>query len=149
MCGSSATRCWRSGLRICPPWDFRLAVAYFALHTLPEWVSVRRPARVLVPVFGVAMVIFTWPDLRAVPRWRDNDTLWNYSYQVAPQSALVHVHRALDLQFRENDPAGAIREYDLAIQLARGSSLQLATVTYSACLGSARSLTRGGAPKRR
>src|SRR5208283_5459070 len=54
-----------------PSMGFSLAVAYVAMHTLPEWFRDRRPARVLVPAFGLALVLFSVQDLRAVPRWRD------------------------------------------------------------------------------
>jgi tetratricopeptide (TPR) repeat protein len=118
-----------------PSMGLCLAVACFALHTLPQWLHGLRPARILVPAFGLALVLLTVQDVRAVPHWRDNQALWNYSYQVAPQSALVHVHRALDLQYRENDVAGAIREYDLATQLNCASFVQLPTVAYNSLLG--------------
>jgi tetratricopeptide (TPR) repeat protein len=118
-----------------PSMGLSLAVTYFALQTLPERFRGRHLARVLVPALGLALALMSVQDLRAVPRWRDNETLWNYSYQVAPQSALVHVHRALDLQYRQNDPAGAIREYDLAIQLDGGSFLQSGNAAYSRLLG--------------
>ncbi|MGA3326156.1 MAG: tetratricopeptide repeat protein [Terriglobia bacterium] len=118
-----------------PSMGFSVAVAYLALHTLPERFPDRRPARVLVPAFGLALVIFSVLDLRAVPRWRDNDTLWNYSYQVAPQTALVHVHRALDLQYRSSNLAGAAQEYETAIQLNQASFQNLTSVTYDCLIG--------------
>ena len=118
-----------------PSMGFCLAVAYFLLHTLPTWYGDRRPDRVLVPAFGLALVLFTVQDLRAVPRWRDNDTLWNYSYTVAPQTALVHVHRALDLQYRFRDLAGAKREYETAIKLNHAAFIDLASVTYDCLIG--------------
>ena len=118
-----------------PSMGFSLAVAYFALHTLPEWFPGRRAARVLVPAFGLALVIFSVQDLRAVPRWRDNDTLWNYSYQVAPQAALVHVHRALDLQYRDYNFPGATQEFETAIKLNHAAFVELPTVTYDCLIG--------------
>ena len=58
-----------------------LAVAHFLLRTVPLAVPNRRLAPLLVPVLGLALVLFTVQDLRAVPRWRDNESLWNYSYR--------------------------------------------------------------------
>jgi tetratricopeptide (TPR) repeat protein len=112
-----------------------LAMAYLVLQGLPAQFSHRRAARVLVPAFGLALAIFGVQDLRAVPRWRDNDTLWNYSFQVAPKTALVHVHRALDLQYRYNNFPGAQHEYETAIQLNQAAFVPLPTVTYDCWIG--------------
>jgi Flp pilus assembly protein TadD len=118
-----------------PSMGLSLAVAYLALHTLPERFRGRRPARVLVPAFGFALVLFSVQDLRVVARWRDNDTLWNYSYEVEPKAALVHVHRALDLQYRYNDFSGATQEYETAIKLNHAAFVELPTVTYDCLIG--------------
>jgi hypothetical protein len=118
-----------------PSMGLSLAVAAFALHTLPERLYDRRVVRVLVPALGVALVLFWVQDLRAVPRWRTNDTLWNYSYDVEPQSALVHTHRALDLQYRNYDFAGATREYETAMRLNHAAFVELPTVTYDCLIG--------------
>ncbi|MGA2985232.1 MAG: tetratricopeptide repeat protein [Terriglobia bacterium] len=118
-----------------PSMGLCLAVASFALHTLPARFPDRHPARVLVPALGLSLVLFSVQDLRAVPRWRDNDTLWNYSYQVAPKTALVHVHRALDLQYRYYDPAGATQEYKTAIMLNHTAFIELPSVTYDCFIG--------------
>jgi Tfp pilus assembly protein PilF len=118
-----------------PSMGLSLAVAYFIFHTLPERFRERRPARVLVPVFGLALVLYSVQDLRAVPRWRNNDTLWNYSYDAEPKSALVHVHRALDLQYRDNNLRKAAQEYEEAIKLNHVAFVELATVTYDSLVG--------------
>jgi tetratricopeptide (TPR) repeat protein len=118
-----------------PSMGLSLAVAYFVLHTMPEAFRDRRPARILVPAFGLALVLLCVQDLRAVPRWRDNDTLWNYSYEVEPKSALVHVHRALDLQYRYNNLPGATQEYETAMRLNHAAFVELTTVTYDCLIG--------------
>ncbi len=118
-----------------PSMGLSLAVASFTLHTIPKYFRLRHPERVLVPAFGVAMALLSVQDLRAVPRWRTNDTLWNYSYDAEPKSALVHVHRALDLQYRNNDLVRAAQEYQTAIQLNHGAFVQLTTVTYDSLIG--------------
>ncbi len=112
-----------------------LAVAHFILRTLPASAPNLRPARVLVPALGLALVLFAVQDLRAVPRWRDNETLWSYSYRVAPQAALVHVHRALDLQYRDGNLADATQEYETALQLNHTSFVELPSVTYDCLIG--------------
>lgn len=118
-----------------PSVGLSLAVAALALHTLPNRFRLQRPERVLVPALGVAMILFCVQDLRAVPRWRTNDTLWNYSYDAEPKSALVHVHRALDLQYRYRNLTGAAREYQTAIQLNHVAFVELTTVTYDCLIG--------------
>jgi len=71
-----------------PSMGFSLAMACFVLQTLPQWFRDRRPDRILIPAFGLVLVIFSVQVLRAVPRWHDKDTFWSYSYKVAPQAAL-------------------------------------------------------------
>ncbi|MGA3165376.1 MAG: tetratricopeptide repeat protein [Terriglobia bacterium] len=112
-----------------------LAVAHFLLRTVPLAVPNRRLAPLLVPVLGLALVLFTVQDLRAVPRWRDNESLWNYSYRVAPQAALVHVHRAIVLEYRDNNPAGARAEYETALRLNHTALVELPSVTYDCWIG--------------
>jgi tetratricopeptide (TPR) repeat protein len=112
-----------------------LAVAYIALQSLPALVPNACVARSVVPAFGLALLSFCVQDLRAVPRWRDNDTLWGYSFRVAPKTALVHVHRALDLQYRYNDFAGATAEFETAIALNQAAFVALPAVTYDCLIG--------------
>ena len=117
-----------------PSMGLSLAVSYFVLQILPRWFHRWHRVLVLAPV-GTVVILFLVEDLRAVPRWRDNDTLWNYSYRVAPRTALVHVHRALDLQYRSHDLAGAAQEYQAAIRLNREAFINLASVTYDCWIG--------------
>ncbi len=112
-----------------------LAVAWFLMAVLPEWLADRPPVRALVPALGVLLVLFAWEDLQAIPRWRDNNTLYDYSYRVSPQSPTVHVLRALDLQYRNGDQAGAAREYETAMQLSHLGFAGLSEVTYDCLIG--------------
>ena len=118
-----------------PSMGLSVAAAYFILKTMPATFPSLNPARVLVPALAVWMALLTVQDVRAVVRWRDNQALWNYSYQVAPQSALVHVHRALELEYRYNDLPAATREYETAIQLNHAAFVELPTVTYDCLIG--------------
>ena len=112
-----------------------LAVTYIALSILPAGIPHRRLGWALVPALGLALVLFAFEDRAAIPRWRDNDTLWNYSYLVSPQSAMVHSHRALDLQYRDGDLVGATREYETALQLNRTSFVYLPSLTHECLVG--------------
>ncbi len=118
-----------------PSMGLSLVVASLALNKIPNYFRARHPERVLVPALGLALVLFSVQDLRAVPRWRTNDTLWNYSYSAEPKSALVHVHRALDLQYRDRNLAAAAQEYRTAIQLNQVAFVNLTTVTYDCWIG--------------
>ncbi len=118
-----------------PSMGLSLAVASLILNKIPDYFRARHPERVLVPAFGLALVLFSVQDLHAVPRWRTNDTLWNYSYNAEPKSALVHVHRALDLQYRDRNLTAAAQEYRMAIQLNQVAFVNLTTVTYDCWIG--------------
>jgi tetratricopeptide (TPR) repeat protein len=118
-----------------PSAGFCLAMAFLGLSWLPQ----RSPQRRLAPI-GVAMlavIMFFWAtqDLRTIPNWRDNETLWSYSLRASPNAGLVHVHRALVLQFRERDLEGAVREYETALRLNQASFQPLSNVTYDSYLG--------------
>lgn len=112
-----------------------LAVGWFLMAALPEWIGERPPIQVLIPALGLVLFLFAWEDLVAIPRWRDNDALYDYSYRVSPQSAVVRVHRALDLQYRNGDLAGAAQEYETAMQLSRSSFVGSTEVIYDCQIG--------------
>jgi tetratricopeptide (TPR) repeat protein len=112
-----------------------LAAGWFLMAALPEWIGDRPPIQVLVPALSLVLVLFAWEDLLAIPRWRDNDTLYDYSYSVSPQSAVVHVHRALDLQYRNGYLTGAAQEYEMAMQLSRSSFVGSTEVIYDCEIG--------------
>jgi tetratricopeptide (TPR) repeat protein len=118
-----------------PSMGLCLAVAHLMLQTLPARFPSLRPARVLAPALGLALVLFTAQDLRSVSHWRDNEAMWNYSYRVAPQAALVHVHRALDQQYRYSNMPAAIREYEAATRLNHTAFVELSSVTYDCLIG--------------
>jgi tetratricopeptide (TPR) repeat protein len=118
-----------------PSMGLCLAVVHFLFQTLPARFPSLRPARVLTPALALALALCTVQDLRAVPRWHDNESLWNYSYRVAPQAALVHVHRALKLQYLNNNAAAATNEYKTAMQLNHTAFVELSSVTYDCLIG--------------
>jgi protein O-mannosyl-transferase len=102
---------------------------------LPRRLALLPLAPVVLPALGVLLTLWALQDLRAIPRWRNNDVLWNYSFRASPNAGLVHVHRGLDLQFREHDLEGAAREFQTALRLNRASFLPLNTVTYDSYIG--------------
>ena len=112
-----------------------LAAGWFLMAALTTWVAERPPVRALLPALGLVLVLFAWEDVHAIPHWRDNDTLFAYSYRVSPDSAAVHTHRAIDLYYRNSDFAGATREYKIAMQLSSLDFSRLAAAPYDCMIG--------------
>jgi tetratricopeptide (TPR) repeat protein len=112
-----------------------LAVAYVATVWLPARLPRLSSAPVMIPALVFLLAVWAAVDLRAIPRWRNNDTLWNYSYEVEPNSALVHVHRAFDLQYRHYNLKGANEEFQIALRLNRASFKPLASIAYDCYIG--------------
>jgi hypothetical protein len=112
-----------------------LALAYLGLGLLPQ----QLPRVWLVPVvlllLGLVMCFWCFQDVRAVPNWRNNQSLFGYSLNVAPDAGLVRIHHGLDLQFRERDLEGARKEFETALRLNQASFDPLNTVTYDSFIG--------------
>ena len=112
-----------------------LALGYLAL----VWV----PQRSVQPGFAwaaAAMLIFvaafwTMQTVHAIPRWRDNDSLFDYGIQSSPNSAEVHQVHGVVLQFRDHDLNGAANEYRAALRLDAASIHPAPGVTYNANIG--------------
>jgi len=104
-----------------------LALACFVLDWLPQRLS--RPKNAPALALGVLMVLWTVQDVRSVPRWHDNVTLWDQAYLASPNSALAHMLRGVVLQQRDGKMDAAAQEYRLAIQLNLASERPLAGVT--------------------
>jgi len=104
-----------------------LALACFLLDWLPRRLS--RPKTVPALALGVLMVLWTVQDVRSVPRWHDNVTLWDQAYLASPNSALAHMLRGVVLQQRDGKMDAAAQEYRLAIQLNLASERPLVGVT--------------------
>ena len=112
-----------------------LALAHLGLGLLPQqlprvWLE---PAVLLL--LGLVMCFWCFQDVRAVPNWRDNQSLFGYSLHVAPDAGLVRIHHGLDLQFREHDLEGARKEFETALRLNQASFDPLNTVTYDSYIG--------------
>jgi len=102
-----------------------LAMAYLLLDWLPR----RVPRTRLVPaagcVLGLAMFFCAVQSVRAIPRWRDNDTLIHYSLTQSPDSPLLHMARGVVLEYEHGDLKGALEEYNTARRLNQASSWPL------------------------
>ncbi len=109
--------------------SFVLFVRLPRLNTLMKW------ERVTVPAMATAIVFCAAQTLRAIPNWRDNETLANYSMKQSPGAAILHLREAIALQYRHGDDEGARREYEKAMRLNWQSTRPLARVTYESCIG--------------
>ena len=104
-----------------------LALAYLGLALLPQQLPRVWLAPVVLPVLGLLICFWCFQDVRAVPNWHNNETLFGYSLNVAPDAGLVRIHHGLDLQFREHDLEGARKEFEAALRLNQASFVPLNT----------------------
>ena len=112
-----------------------LALAYLGLALLPQRLPRVPLAPVVLPALGLVMCFWSFQDVRAVPNWRNNESLFGYSLNVAPDAGLVRIHHGLDLQFRTHDLDGARKEFETALRLNQASFDPLNTVTYDSYIG--------------
>ncbi len=102
-----------------------LAVAYVLLDLLPGRFPRVKWAPLLGAGFAVVLFFFAAQTMRAIPHWRDNDTLMNYSLTQSPNAALLHMERGVVLEYEHGDLEGALKEYHSAWRLNRQSSWPL------------------------
>jgi tetratricopeptide (TPR) repeat protein len=112
-----------------------LALAYLGLGLLPQQLPRVWLAPVVLPLLGLVMCFWCFQDVRAVPNWRSNETLFGYSLNVAPDAGLVRIHHGLDLQYRQHDLEAARKEFETALRLNQASFDPLNTVTYDSYIG--------------
>jgi tetratricopeptide (TPR) repeat protein len=112
-----------------------LALAYLGLDLLPRQLPRLRLAPAVVLLLGLVICFWCFQDVRAIPNWRNNESLFGYSLKVAPDAGLVRIHHGLDLQFREHDLEGARKEFETALRLNQASFDPLNTVTYDSYIG--------------
>lgn len=112
-----------------------LAIAWLAAVWLPKRFAGVPVRRCVYPALALLAVFWGAETVRAIPRWRDNRTLFDYSARQSPHSALVHMNKAWDLQYRDGDLDGAAREFQTALRLESASFGTLYMVRYDAYLG--------------
>jgi tetratricopeptide (TPR) repeat protein len=105
------------------------------LALLPQQLPRVPLAPAVLPAFGLVMCFWCFQDVRTVPNWRDNESLFSYALNVAPDASLVRIHHGLDLQFVARDLEGARKEFETALRLNQASFDRLGTVTYDSYIG--------------
>ena len=111
------------------------ALAYLGMVWLPQRLPTVPVAPAVLPALGVIMCFWSFQDVRAIPNWRSNESLFGYSLNVAPDVGLVRLHHGLDLQYRQNDLEGARKEFATALRLNQASFDPVNTVTYDSYIG--------------
>ena len=112
-----------------------VAIAYLAVTWLPRRVSATAVYRYSLPAVALVILIWGTQTVRAIPHWRDNQTLMKYAAQQAPDSPFVHIDRAWNLQYREGDLDGAAREFETALRLNNASFRPVFNLNYNAYVG--------------
>jgi tetratricopeptide (TPR) repeat protein len=112
-----------------------LAVALFGLGWLPQRLPRASLAPMILPALGLVLCFWCMQDVRAIPNWRSNETLFGYSLKVVPDAPLVRLHHGLDLQYRVHDLEGARKEFEAALSLNLASFHPLVTVTCESLIG--------------
>jgi tetratricopeptide (TPR) repeat protein len=102
-----------------------LAAAYLLLDWLPRRVPRARLAWAAGCALVLTMVFCAAQSVRAIPRWRDNNTLIRYSLTQSPGSPLLHMARGVVLEYEHGDLKGALREYNTSRWLNQESSWPL------------------------
>jgi tetratricopeptide (TPR) repeat protein len=115
-----------------------LALAYLSFVLLPQQLPRAPLAPVVLTALGLLMCFWCFQDVRAVPNWRSNESLFDYSLKVAPDAGLVHLQHGVELEFRERDLEGARKELETALRLNQASFVPLAAVTYDSYIGMGR-----------
>ena len=100
-----------------------LALSFLLLNWLPR--RLPRTQWVFAAGLGLVMLLYAAQAVRAIPHWRDNDTLINYSLKQSPNAPLLHMARGVVLEYAHGDLNGALKEYNTAMRLNQESSWPL------------------------
>ena len=113
----------------------RLALVEFpvARWSLPS--ASRAGADLTLAALAVVLLVWGGETVRAVPHWRDEETLLNYSLHQSPEAPTLHWTRGMVLEYRWGDYAGAEAEYELALRLNRAGFRRVPGVDYECTLG--------------
>lgn len=112
-----------------------LALAFLAVVWLPQRTSAAAVYRFALPALALVALLWGAKTTRAIPHWRDNQTLMRHATRQAPDSPFVHLEKAWELQYRTHDLDGAAREFETALRLNKASFRPVFNLTYNAYLG--------------
>jgi tetratricopeptide (TPR) repeat protein len=112
-----------------------LALGYVAFAWAPRRFPHLHPTPVAMGALVAVGALWAVQIARAIPHWRDNDTLYEYALCVSPNAAPAHVSHGVVLQLRDHDMEGAAREFRTALRLNAESLRPLSPVEYDSYIG--------------
>ncbi len=112
-----------------------LALGYGVFAWTPRRTARDGFAWAAVATVALLAAFWTVQTVHAIPRWRNNESLFNYGMQASPNSAEVHQVHGVVLQFRDHDLKGAAEEFRAALRLDAASIHPAPGVTYNAEIG--------------
>lgn len=112
-----------------------LIIAYLAVVWLPK--RLRSASALQYALIALALLGSVWGVLteQDIPNWRSYETLVAVSARQAPDSPLVHMTKAWELQYRAGDLDGAAREFEIAMRLNASSFRPIFNLSYNAYIG--------------
>ena len=106
-----------------------LVLAYFAFDWLPRHAAHPQTTPALLLAMAVLMALWIVQDVRTVPHWHDNVSLWDQAYVASPDSPVAHMLRGALFQQRDGKMDAAAAEYRIALKLNRDSERPLPGIT--------------------
>ncbi len=102
-----------------------LAAVYVILIWLPQCFHQEKLVPAAGCALGLVMVFYAAQTVRAIPNWRDNRALVDYSLTQSPNSPLLLMARGVVREYEHGDLDGALADYNRARELNQRSSWPL------------------------
>jgi tetratricopeptide (TPR) repeat protein len=118
-----------------PTFGLCLAVGWFVMERLPSLRLGPRSVESMTVAVTVLALLWTAGTEAAIPHWRSSESLMQFGLRENPNSALPHIYKATDLQYRKGDLEGAAREFRTAMEVNSSSRPPVGGITCQADLG--------------
>ncbi len=112
-----------------------MAIAGLLLRGLPTRLPAAARSTAALPALAALFGSWIFVTIRTIPNWRDNEVLMQEGLKQAPSDPFVHVAKAIELRYRDDDLVGARREYEEALRLNRSSWRPDPRVTVESYIG--------------
>lgn len=121
-----------------------MAVGLLLFTRLPARFPQVRWGVFLLPVLALASLMGVVQTVRAIPYWRNDETMCEHAFAQSPTDPFVHFNRAGILQYQYGDLAGARKEYETAMRLAEADPPVRASMTFQYMLALGQMAQRQG-----